>query len=244
MDKLKIGSLVSAFFALPLLVSAPAQAQHASDSGNSFVGYTDEHRWQEIDSHPLRVVAYALHPIGWLAREVIFRPLSSFASSTETTRSVMGYQEQGTWRSPSCFSKDVGAPDCRSILPFDYNKSEETALSRDEAEVYFPNVLFDFSRRELSAGGRDRVKQIASSLSADRATRVVLEGHTDDVGSERFNQKLGLDRARAVQSELEALGISADRLSTVSFGETRPVDPAKTSEARAKNRRVEVKVAQ
>lgn len=244
MNKLKTGGLVSAIFALPLLISAPAQAQQASDVGNGTIGYTDEHRWQEIDSHPLRVLAYAVHPIGWLAREVIFRPLSSFASSTETTRSVLGYQEAGTWRSPSCFSKDVGAPDCRSILPFNYNRAEETALNREVAEVYFPNVLFDFSRRELNAGGRERAKQIASSLSADRATRVVLEGHTDDVGSESFNQKLGLDRARAVQAELEALGISADRLSTVSFGETRPVDPAKTSEARAKNRRVEVKVAQ
>lgn len=246
MNKLRNTALICALFAYPLFVPAPALAQHAVGSGNGLSGDIDQNRWEEIDSHPLRVAAYVLHPIGWFAREVVFRPISSFAGSSETTRNVLGYREAGGWRSPSCFSKDVAAPDCRTILPFNYDRAGETALNREvaSAEVYFPNVLFDFSRKELNVEGRERVKQIASSLSADRSTRVVLEGHTDDVGSESFNQKLGLDRARAVQSELESLGISPERLSSVSFGESRPVDSAKTTEARAKNRRVEVKAAQ
>jgi outer membrane protein OmpA-like peptidoglycan-associated protein len=73
--------------------------------------------------------------------------------------------------------------------------------------------------------------------------RGVLEGHTDDLGSEESNQELGLKRALAVQAELSEQGVDAERLSAVSFGETRPVDLGKTAQARALNRRVEVKVA-
>ena len=243
MNKIKHSGLFSALFALPLLNAIPAQAQQVDEAGSGGFAQVDASGWNDDDAHPLRVAAYALHPVGWVAREFVFRPLSFFASSTEVTRTVMGHRHHGDWRRPSCFSKDSGIPDCRAHLPFDYEKAEETSLSPDVAEVFFPNVLFDLGQKDLTSEGRERVKQIASSLSPNRSVRVVLEGHTDDIGSDAFNLKLGLDRAKVVQSELEALGISAERLSSVSFGETRPLDSAKTAEARAKNRRVEVKVA-
>ena len=70
--------------------------------------------------------------------------------------------------------------------------------------------------------------------------KVVLEGHTDERGSEAYNKKLGLDRAEAVKAELIAQGIPADQLSTVTFGEGRPLYQEKEEWAYAANRRVEM----
>lgn len=234
-------------------------AAHGQDSGldrdfypanTSFGSYHTAPRWQESEAHPLRVLAYVVHPFGWAARELIFRPLSYFASSTEVTRSVSGYREAGDWHNASCFSKNSDEGRCRSLAPFNYEKTEESSSEegslKDESkggDVFFPAVLFDFGESSLTSDGRARVKEIAGTLADKGSVRVILEGHTDDVGSEAFNQKLGLDRALAVQAELVALGVSSDRLSSVSFGETKPVDPAKTEEARIRNRRVEVGVA-
>jgi OOP family OmpA-OmpF porin len=130
------------------------------------------------------------------------------------------------------------------MAPFNFEPREDTSsLQVPVEEFVFPNVLFEAARAELNAEGRSRVKDISASLTANRSVRVVLEGHTDDLGSEESNQELGLKRALAVQAELSEQGVDAERLSAVSFGETRPVDLGKTAQARALNRRVEVKVA-
>jgi len=227
-----------------LAQTEPAKAENGYPRDNGMSAYHSEPSWRETEAHPLRVAAYIFHPLGWAAREVIFRPLSFFASSKATTRSVMGFRESGDWRSPSCYSKDMSTPDCRGIAPFNFESREEASSLQGAVEEFvFPNVLFESARAELNAEGRSRVKDIAASLTSNRSVRVVLEGHADDVGSEESNQKLGLERALAVQDELSAQGIAAQRLSAVSFGETRPVDLGKTSQARALNRRVEVKVA-
>jgi OOP family OmpA-OmpF porin len=70
--------------------------------------------------------------------------------------------------------------------------------------------------------------------------KVVLQGHTDAKGTDQYNEKLGLQRAESVRQELVSQGVTADRLSTVTFGETQPVYTDDTDWARAVNRRVEV----
>jgi outer membrane protein OmpA-like peptidoglycan-associated protein len=227
-----------------LTLTAPVMAENGYSRDDGWLVNHPEPRWRETEAHPFRVAAYVFHPIGWVAREVVFRPLSFFASSSETSQKVMGVREAGDWRSPSCYSKDVSTPDCRGMAPFNFEpRQDASSLQVAVEEFVFPNVLFESARADLNAEGRSRVKDISASLSANRSVRVVLEGHTDDVGSEESNQELGFKRALAVQAELSAQGVAADRLSAVSFGEGRPVDLGKTAEARALNRRVEVKVA-
>jgi len=86
---LKKTALMVSLILCPGLVSA----QDLLPADNGLASYHSSPRYRESESHPLRVAAYVLHPIGWLAREVVFRPFSYFASSTETTRSVFGYRE-------------------------------------------------------------------------------------------------------------------------------------------------------
>lgn len=238
-------SLLAALTVSVSLVKS-AEAQDVLPADNGIETYHTSPRYRESESHPLRVLAYVVHPVGWLLREGIFRPLSFFASSTEVTRSVMGYREPYDYRQPECFSADDSVPDCRSVQPFNYatapaNDDDTGALDTSSArQVYFPNVNFDFNKRTLNQLGRGRVQQIAQMLSESPNLKVVLQGHTDYKGSNKYNEKLGLDRAESVRQELIALGVSADRLSTVTFGETQPVYTEDTDWARAVNRRVEI----
>lgn len=241
--KSSVLSLVAAlsFFSL----SSVAVAQDVLPADNGLETYHTAPRYRESESHPLRVLAYIVHPIGWVLREGIFRPLSYFAASTETTRSVMGFREPFDYRQPECFSADDSVPDCRSVQPFNYsnNQGDDDTAALDSAsarQVYFPNVNFDFNKRTLNQLGRGRVQQIAQMLGESSNLKVVLQGHTDYKGTEKYNEKLGLDRAESVRQELIALGVGADRLSTVTFGETQPIYHEETDWARAVNRRVEV----
>lgn len=234
-----------------LTIPAICRAQDVLPADNGLATYHTAPRYRDSESHPLRVIAYVLHPIGWLAREVIFRPLSYFASSTEVTRSVMGYREPYDYRTPECFTSDDSIPDCRSIVPFNYDnagqtteETRESALVNSDKAIYFPDVNFDFNARKLNTLGRSKTKTIAEQLNRSPGLKVVLQGNTDDRGSDSYNQKLGMDRAEAVRAELLANGVSADRLSTVTFGESQPLYAEKTESARAANRRVEVHVDQ
>ena len=77
-------------------------------------------------------------------------------------------------------------------------------------------------------------------LKEKPGVNVVLNGHTDYIGSDSYNKQLGMDRAKAVRDELVSLGVPADRISTVSFGKTIPVLSDNDAPSRAVNRRVEV----
>lgn len=117
-------------------INALAIAQErlpADSSAGEYGEYHPSPAYRESESHPLRVLAYIVHPIGWLAREVIFRPFSYFASSTPDTRAIMGYREPHDFRKPSCFSRSEDIPDCRQVKPFDYEM--DGAGFDDSAEV-------------------------------------------------------------------------------------------------------------
>jgi outer membrane protein OmpA-like peptidoglycan-associated protein len=224
-----------------------ARAQDILPIDHSESEYHPSPRYRESESHPLRVIAYALHPVGWLFREVIFRPLSYFASSTPETRSIMGYREPYDFRQPSCFSRNQSTPDCRQISPFNYDSNVGKVLDgggevAQQQALYFPDANFDFNKRTLNAAGKDKVKVAADILRREGYLKVVLEGHADSRGGEAYNQKLGLDRAEAVKNELVAQGIPVDTLSTISFGETRPLFTEKEEWAYAANRRVHVRI--
>jgi len=240
--KIKVLLVLSALVALPSL----AVAQDKLPADNGIFNYHTAPRYRESESHPLRVLAYIVHPVGWVARELVFRPLSYFASSTETTRSVMGYREPYDFRNPECFSADASVPDCRSISPFSYADIEAGGDDEGDVEpernVYFPDVNFDFDARSLNDLGRGRVKQLGQLLQTSGDVHVVLEGHTDYIGTESYNEKLGLDRAESVRQELLALGVAPERVSTVTFGKSKPIFDEQEDWARAINRRVEVHV--
>lgn len=99
---------------------------------------------------------------------------------------------------------------------------------------------FEFDSAKLTQEGMDALSPTADSLKANSKVRVSIQGHTDSQGPDSYNQGLSERRAEAVKSYLVGKGIAAGRISTLGFGESKPIADNATKEGRAKNRRVEI----
>lgn len=113
--------------------------------------------------------------------------------------------------------------------------------------VNLPDVLFRFGSAQLTPQADEKVHDIADILNNKAPNRqIAIEGHTDAIGSEAFNQQLSEQRAQAVASALETDGVNSARITAQGFGERYPVAPNTTAAGadnpagRAQNRRVEV----
>ena len=103
-------------------------------------------------------------------------------------------------------------------------------------------LLFDFGKTDLKESNKTDLQKFAETLNQYPDTDVLIVGHTDNVGSESFNQNLSENRAGAVTSYLKSLGISSSRLKVEGKGETQPVASNETEESRTQNRRVEIAI--
>jgi len=101
-------------------------------------------------------------------------------------------------------------------------------------------VLFDFNKATLQAASDGPLRQVLGILNADKALKLEVQGHTDNVGTPAYNQTLSEARARSVMAWLTQHGVAADRLTAKGYGLTMPVADNKNDEGRAKNRRVEI----
>jgi len=106
-------------------------------------------------------------------------------------------------------------------------------------------VQFETGSTQLTQKSDPLLDQIAQALAGNpQATKIRIEGHTDDVGDDGVNQKLSEQRAAAVRAALEQRGIARGRLETRGLGETRPIAPNTSAGGRQKNRRVEFIIAE
>jgi len=99
------------------------------------------------------------------------------------------------------------------------------------------NVYFAFDDSSLDYQAQELLKQKAVWMRDNPDTNVVIEGHCDERGTNAYNLALGDRRAESVKSFMVNLGISSVRMTTISYGEERPVDLGHNEEAWAKNRR-------
>jgi peptidoglycan-associated lipoprotein len=133
-------------------------------------------------------------------------------------------------------------------VPVDRSKEEqERALKEAEARrlkeaaekarFETEDIFFDFDQYLLSDAAKKTLNNKAQWMQQFPTAKILIEGHCDERGSAEYNLALGQRRADAALQYLTALGIRADRISTISFGKEKPVDPRSTEEAWAKNRR-------
>jgi outer membrane protein OmpA-like peptidoglycan-associated protein len=103
-------------------------------------------------------------------------------------------------------------------------------------------IFFEFNSTTLRPEAHALLDKVGAALASDDLAtfRFSVEGHTDSVGSEGFNDQLSRDRAAAVKTYLLARGVPEERLSTIGHGETTPVASNQTDNGRQRNRRVEV----
>jgi len=116
---------------------------------------------------------------------------------------------------------------------------QEKVVVTEEQIITLEPIYFDFDKSTIKPVSYPVLDQVAQVMR-DRPTVIVrVEGHTDSVGSDKYNQRLSERRAHAVVKYLIGKGIESNRLQAAGFGESRPIAPNETPEGRAKNRRTE-----
>jgi peptidoglycan-associated lipoprotein len=101
----------------------------------------------------------------------------------------------------------------------------------------FKDIKFAFDKYDLSAEARGVLSKLADWLNAHQDFEVTIEGHCDERGTTEYNLALGERRAEAAKAYLVNLGIDKMKITTISYGEELPMDPASTEAAWSKNRR-------
>ncbi len=106
-------------------------------------------------------------------------------------------------------------------------------------KIVLIGITFEIGKATLSASSIDTLNIVVNGLMANPEVEVEISGHTDNVGSAKFNEKLSLMRAEAVKQFLVGKGVSSNRITVKGYGFQKPVAPNDTEEGRAMNRRIE-----
>ena len=111
-----------------------------------------------------------------------------------------------------------------------------------EKVTFAADAFFDFDKSVLKPEAKAKLDDLVAKTSAVALEVIIAVGHTDAAGTDAYNQKLSVQRSEAVKAYLTGKGIEKNRVYTEGKGEKQPVADNKTSEGRAKNRRVEIEV--
>jgi len=105
---------------------------------------------------------------------------------------------------------------------------------------YSKTILFDTGKATIRQESYAVLQSIVDIMKEYPNTYFVIEGHTDSVGSDKSNQTLSDNRAKSVRDYLVTIGMDGSRLSSVGYGESRPIATNNTKAGRQQNRRVEI----
>jgi len=108
--------------------------------------------------------------------------------------------------------------------------------------TYAADAFFDFDKSVLKPEGKAKLDDLVGKVKGINLEVIIAVGHTDAVGTDGYNQGLSVKRSEAVKAYLVSKGIEKNRVYTEGKGEKQPVADNKTTEGRAKNRRVEIEV--
>jgi len=149
----------------------------------------------------------------------------------------------------------VGSPDVRVFVGLNYNKQNiveipppppaEVEVVAEEKIVITQKIHFEFNKSTIRPISYPILDDVAYLLQINpQIRRVRVEGHTDWIGSDAYNQALSERRANAVRDYLIGKGIAPDRMMAVGYGESRPIADNNTTQGRARNRRTEFTVVE
>ena len=108
--------------------------------------------------------------------------------------------------------------------------------------IIVEDLLFKTGKNALDKRSYRILDQLVDFLNQNPTIKIELAGHTDSDGSEVFNQKLSEGRAQSAVNYLNSKGVNTNRLVAKGYGESKPLSPNTSAEAKAKNRRVELKI--
>jgi OOP family OmpA-OmpF porin len=111
-----------------------------------------------------------------------------------------------------------------------------------EKVTFAADAFFDFNKSDLKPEGKAKLDDLVGKMAGINLEVIIAVGHTDAIGGDAYNQKLSVRRAESVKNYLTSKGVEKNRVYTEGKGEKQPVADNKTTEGRAKNRRVEIEV--
>jgi len=117
------------------------------------------------------------------------------------------------------------------------NIEEFENMTEDRAALAAYTIHFAFDSAVIRSSEQANLQSVASALSSDPSTKLLIEGNCDERGTEEYNRALGERRALAARQALAKLGVDPQRIRTISYGKDKPVDPGHDESAWAKNRR-------
>jgi len=153
--------------------------------------------------------------------------------------------QKWTAENPNAPKQTMAAKPAPAPMPAPRTNSSMEALKEGRAATEGPlkDIHFNFDSAALSEEARSTLRTDADWLKANATARIQIEGHCDDRGTAEYNMALGAKRAQAAMDYLATLGIAANRMSTISYGEEIPVCKENNEACWAKNRRARFVVA-
>jgi outer membrane protein OmpA-like peptidoglycan-associated protein len=109
--------------------------------------------------------------------------------------------------------------------------------------VNINDVLFDFNKYTLKPGAREKLSKVSGILLAYPGLKIQLEGHTDSIGTDEYNQTLSEQRAEAVRTYLVSQGVTSNTVTAIGLGKAGAVASNETAAGRQQNRRVDMVVS-
>lgn len=155
------------------------------------------------------------------------KPVSSTAPSVDTSIKESGPSDEDLAR-----QREEDLARQRAL-----ENEEMNANAREKEMFVSEDIYFDFDQSILRSDAQEILKRKAEWLLNNPSASVVIEGNCDERGSAEYNLALGDRRAQSAKTFLVDMGVSASRISTISYGEEKPVDRGHTEAAWAKNRR-------
>jgi outer membrane protein OmpA-like peptidoglycan-associated protein len=131
----------------------------------------------------------------------------------------------------------------RAQLLIQFNAILQTRDTARGLIVNMSDVLFDTAKFSLRPEAREKLAKVAGIVAGHPGLRLEVEGHTDNVGGDDYNQQLSEQRGSAVRDYLTQQGMQADWVTTKGFGKTQPVASNETAAGRQQNRRVELVIS-
>ena len=135
------------------------------------------------------------------------------------------------------------AEELRAQLLDQFNRILETRDTQRGLVITMADVLFDTGKYEVRPGTREQLAKLSGILLAHPGLNLEVEGHTDSIGSDEFNQRLSEQRAATVREYLVGQGLASESVTAKGFGKAMPVANNDTASGRQKNRRVELVVS-
>lgn len=124
----------------------------------------------------------------------------------------------------------------------DHRVVRDIVLTKKGGSIVLDRLIFEQGKAVISKESYPSLDEVAVMLTERPSIVIQLEGHTDNVGNEKLNLKLSQDRVDNVKKYLVSKGIAKNRISTKAFGGSKPLVQGNSLEARAKNRRVEMRI--